>query len=111
MRYKTLTLAAGLGILTLAGPASAEWAPGHPGDPRVCPNHTRLECATAAAGFAFKAKYVRVTGHAFANTLRCSSSGTLLSYSCAWGTPAIQTPVRFAHKTAGWTVAVGTIPT
>ena len=109
MRYKMATTV--LCALVLASTAAAEWTPTRPGDPRVCPNHTRLECATAAASFAFKAKYVRMTGHSFANTLHCSSAGTLLSYTCAWGTPANLTPVRFSHKAGGWKVAVGVIPT
>lgn len=96
--------------LAFTGTAAAQWTPAKPGDPRTCPGHTASECATAAASFAFKAKYTRVTGHVFVNTLRCTQAGSLLSYSCAWGTPAIVTPVRFAHKAAGWKVAVGVIP-
>lgn len=109
MKFAAVSALLTIAFLAITATASAEWTPTKPGDPRVCAHHTPVECASAAASFAFRAKYTRVTGHGFANTLRCTSAGSALSYVCAWGTPAVQTPVRFAHKAAGWKVAVGVI--
>jgi hypothetical protein len=111
MRYKPLILAAGLGILTLAPAASAQWTPGHPGDPRVCSYNRPAYCRDVAARVAFQAKYLRVMGRAFVGSLQCPSVAPL-TYMCAWKTATLgghSTVVRFAHKTAGWKASVGVI--
>lgn len=100
-------LAAAIVALAIPAAAAAQWTPQKPGDPRQCPNHTPAQCATAAAGFAFKAKYIRVNGRPLVNTLRCSQTVSLLEYNCVWGTH--QTPVRFSRAANGWVAAVGAI--
>ena len=100
--------------LTFAGPASAEWTPSHPGDPRVCRYNTPDRpdyCGEIAAKLAFTTKYARIVGQPFAGSLRCKKTVTL-TYMCAWSNSlgSHQTLVRFAHKAAGWKVAVGVIP-
>jgi hypothetical protein len=114
-RIAMRTFAASLFIaLALAGTASAEWTPGHPGDPRICRYNTPDRpnyCGEIAAKLAFTTKYARVEGQPFAGQLRCLKTVTL-TYMCAWSNSlgTHQTVVRFTHRRAGWTVAVGAIP-